>query len=253
MSAYNRWLQEYCAYEPRRLIGIGQTAVASVESAIEDVKAIKEMGFKGVYMPSLPWTDFDYSDPRFDPLWEVLSDLELPMCFHTFGTRRRPGDNSPSMMNPRGGSPLNGWHTVIRDNQDVIGMFIFNHIFERFPKLKLVCVEADAGWAPHFIYRMDHMYLRHRFHQKAADLQKLPGEYFRENVWLTFQDDLVAFKTVDLMNPRRLMWANDFPHADSTWPWSHSLLIGQTEGLSEENMHLILHQNVKDLFQLDIE
>jgi len=44
---------------------------------------------------------------------------------------------------------------------------------------------------------------------------------------MTFQDDWVALKLVDMLNPRRLMWANDFPHSDSTWPWSRELLLGQ--------------------------
>ena len=30
------------------------------------------------------------------------------------------------------------------------------------PTLRVVCVEADAGWVPHFMYRMDHAYKRHR-------------------------------------------------------------------------------------------
>ncbi|RDJ93652.1 hypothetical protein B4Q13_20510, partial [Lacticaseibacillus rhamnosus] len=27
-------------------------------------------------------------------------------------------------------------------------------------------------------------------------------------------------RSADQMNWHRLMWANDFPHSDSTWPWS---------------------------------
>ena len=49
----------------------------------------------------------------------------------------------------------------------------------------------------------------------------MPSEYFRENVYMTFQDDWVAFQVTDLMQRRAgCMWANDFPHSDSTWPWS---------------------------------
>ena len=54
------------------------------------------------------------------------------------------------------------------------------------------------------------------------------------------------------MNEKRLMWANDFPHSDATWPWSHTLLMGQTQGLTDHQKHLILHQNVVDLFKLDV-
>src|SRR3546814_1823722 len=70
----------------------------------------------------------------------------------------------------------------------IISVFIFGGVFERFPELKLVCVEADAGWAAHFMYRMDHAYKRHRHWMKGKELSRLPSEWFRSNVWLTFQE-----------------------------------------------------------------
>jgi predicted TIM-barrel fold metal-dependent hydrolase len=208
------------------------------------------MGFKGVYMPGAGCTAEDFDDEIYDPLWATCVELDMPICFHTFGSRRRGAESAWTRI--RGKNQINGWHATIRDNQDIIGMLIFGAVFDRFPDLKLICVEADAGWVPHYMYRMDHMYARHRYWQKAPPLKRLPSDYFRDNVWLTFQDDLVAFQTAELMNPKRLMWANDFPHADSTWPWSHSLLAEQTKGVSEENKHLILHQNVKELFDLQV-
>ena len=115
---------------------------------------------------------------------------------------------------------------------------------------QMVCVEADAGWAPHFMYRMDHAYERHRFWQKCEPLSKLPSEFFRENIYLTFQDDYTAFRNVDQMNPRRLMWASDFPHSDSTWPWSQDVLAEQTANLTEEQKRWILRDNVRELYNL---
>ena len=61
-------------------------------------------------------------------------------------------------------------------------MLVFGGVFERHPKLSVVCVEADAGWAPHFMYRMDHAYKRHRYWMKGKELQRLPSEYFREHI-----------------------------------------------------------------------
>ena len=91
--------------------------------------------------------------------------------------------------------------SIIRGNQDIIGTFIFGGVFERHPNLKIVCVEADAGWVPHFMYRMDHAYNRHRYWMTAGhELSKMPSEYFRENVYMTFQDDWVAFKMKDMCN-----------------------------------------------------
>ena len=76
-------------------------------------------------------------------------------------------------------------------------MLVFGGVFERHPKLRVVCVEADAGWAPHFMYRMDHAYKRHRYWMKGKELARLPSEYFRDHITLTFQDDWTAFQAAD--------------------------------------------------------
>ena len=52
-------------------------------------------------------------------------------------------------------------------------------------------------------------------------------------MYLTFQDDWVAFKLLDLMNTDRVMWANDHPHSDATWPWSQEMLTEQTTHMTE--------------------
>jgi uncharacterized protein len=250
MQAYNRWLEEYVSAAPERLHGLGMTAVRSVAEAIEDFRRIKEMGFKGVMLPGSPGTAEDYDDPSFDPLWRAAVELSLPISFHILTGSRGTNalaDGSRMHRGPR----IAAWQTVIRGCQDIIGMFIFGRVFERHPGLKLVCVEADAGWAPHYMYRMDHVYKRHRAWLKCEEMQKLPSEYFRENVYVTFQDDWVAFRMTALCNPRRLMWANDFPHSDSTWPWSQELLREHTKSLSAEETAWILRDNVRELYQLN--
>src|SRR5207249_314801 len=84
--------------------------------------------------------------------------------------------------------------------------------------------------------------------EATLDLARLPSEYFREHVYLTFQDDWPAFQMTGLLNPRRLMWANDFPHSDSTWPWSQELLAREAACLTEAERELILHDNAAELY-----
>ena len=45
-DAYNLWLAEYCDATPDRLVGVGQTAMRSPAEGIEDLRKIKELGFK---------------------------------------------------------------------------------------------------------------------------------------------------------------------------------------------------------------
>jgi len=131
-----------------------------------------------------------------------------------------------------------------------MGMLVFSGVFERHPKLKVVCVEADAGWAPHFAYRMDHAYKRHRYWMKGKELARLPSEYFRDNISLTFQDDWTAFQFADRLGPHQLMWANDFPHSDSTWPWSQDVIKEQAGHLDPGLRKRILRDNVVELYRL---
>jgi predicted TIM-barrel fold metal-dependent hydrolase len=243
-DAYNLWIAEYCSSHPDRLIGLGQTAMRSVEEGIEDLRKMKAMGLRGVMMPGNPQVS-DYDDPIYDPFWEAAVDLDMPLSFHILTSKQ---DNFKTR-----GPRINGFLSIIRGNQDLIGTFIFGGVFERHPKLKLVCVEADAGWVPHYMYRMDHAYDRHRsWMLKGRELAKMPSEYFREHIYTTFQDDWVAFRMRDMCNFRRLMWANDFPHSDSTWPWSQELLKQHTKDLSQVEKDAILHDNVAELYHLSI-
>jgi predicted TIM-barrel fold metal-dependent hydrolase len=185
------------------------------------------MGFKGVMLVGQPGHE-DYHHPDYDPFFEAVVDMGMPICFHILTSGK---DEMRTYRGPK----INGFQSIIRGNQDIIGTFIFGGVFERHPKLKLVCVEADAGWAPHFMYRMDHAYKYHRYWMKCDELDRLPSEYFKENVYMTFQDDWTAFQLRDFMNVERLMWAE------------------HTADMSEWECDRILHDNVSELYGLNVQ
>jgi predicted TIM-barrel fold metal-dependent hydrolase len=239
-DAYNLWITEYCDPHRERLLGVGQTAMRTPAEGIADLREIKRLGLRGVMMPGFPVLE-DYDHPIYDEFWAAAVELGLPLSFHIL-------TNKDGLNFQARGAKLNGFMTIIRGCQDIMGMLIFGGVFERHPQLKIICVEADAGWVPHYMYRMDHAYDRHRYWLTADKLSKMPSEYFRENIYVTFQDDWVAFKTMDLCNPRRLMWANDFPHSDSTWPNSQALLAKHTAALATEHKQWLLHDNVAELY-----
>lgn len=245
-QAYNQWIAEFCATASERLIGMGQTAVRTPTEAIRDIEEMKALGLKGVMLPGMPPQE-DYDHPMYDELWEAIVDLEMPPSFHILTSR----SDTPGADHVRG-PKLNSFMSIVRGNQDIIGTLIFGAVFERHPDLKVVCVEADAGWAPHWMYRADHGYDRHRNWLTAGELSRRPSEWFTGNVYLTFQDDWVAFKMTDMVNADRLMWANDFPHSDATWPNSQALLQKHAAGLDEHTRRRILHDNCAELYNLTV-
>ncbi len=243
-DAYNRWLQGFCGGLPGRLYGMAQVVINSPDEGIEEVRKAKEMGFRGVMLPGEPGYE-DYHHPDYDAFYEAVVDMNMPICFHILTSKR---DNMRTYRGPK----INSFLSIIRGNQDIIGTFIFGGVFQRHPKLKLICVEADAGWAVHYKYRMDHAYLRHRFWLTCAELEKMPSEYFDENVYMTFQDDWSAFKLREHLNINRLMWANDFPHSDATWPHSKELLAMHTADMTDWERSRVLHDNVAELYGLTV-
>jgi predicted TIM-barrel fold metal-dependent hydrolase len=248
-AAYNEWIAQFCAQDPTRLIGQGQTALRSVEEGIADLEHMKELGLRGAMLPGYAacHDDGDFDDPRWDPLWRAAVDLGMPLSFHILTTSQDQLGGT-RFRGPR----MNGFLAIIRGCQDIIGTMIFGGVFERFPQLQVVCVEADAGWVPHWMYRADHAMERHRnWLTASASMTRYPSEYFRENISVTFQDDWVAFQTAHLMNHEKLMWASDHPHSDATFPNSQTVLAEQTAHLSTAVRDAITWKNCARLYGLE--
>jgi predicted TIM-barrel fold metal-dependent hydrolase len=244
MEAYNRWLAEFCAPYPDRLIGLGQCAVKSPSSGIRELEAIKAFGFKGVMLPGMPGTEEDYYHECYTEFFDAIVELGLVPSFHILTS----GENLKQNFR---GSKINSFMSIVRGNQDLMSMFVFDGIFMRHPELKIVSAEADGGWLPHFMYRMDHAYDRHRHWMKGRELERKPSEYFRDHIYFTFQDDYTAFRYKDDVNVERMLWANDFPHSDSTWPFSQDVIARQTSHLTVAEKNRVLHDNVAQLYKLD--
>ena len=249
--AYNLWLQELVSDAPDRLFGVGQTALRSVEEGIADFRRIKDQGFVGVMLPGDPPIESDWFDEVFFPLWETSIELELPISFHTLASGRNKRAAS-DLLTVGKSKNVNFGMEVLRANQDAITDFVLGGVFERYPALKLVCVEAGAGWIPDYLHRMDHFYHHHRALYKVEDMERLPSEYFFENVYVTLQDDPVALSLIDRLDAKRLLWANDYPHSDATWPWSRNILAEQAKGLTDEQRRWLVHDNVKELYNLPV-
>lgn len=88
----------------------------------------------------------------------------------------------------------------------------------------------------------------HRVRQITRE--SLSSEFFLENIYVRFQDDWSAFQMTHLMNPNRMLWANDYPHSDSTWPNSQTLLTEHTKHLNDGVKRAILRDNVRELYKL---
>jgi predicted TIM-barrel fold metal-dependent hydrolase len=239
-AAYNRWLAEFCATNPKRLIGMPMISMRSPAEALQELQQAKAQGFRGVMLPGDP-KENDYDHACYDEFWRACVDLKMPVSFHILTTK-------DGIMERVRGSKLVHQIVTVRGVQNIMLMMILGGVFDRHSKLKVVCVESDAGWVPHFKFRMDHAYERHRFHLPTEKLQQMPSTYFDENIYVTFQDDYSVKHVKGGLNMQRVMWATDFPHSDGTYPRSREVIAFVTEGMSAKDKADLLYNNAASLY-----
>ena len=173
-DAYNRWLQSYVAHDPKRLVGLGQTALRTVKEGIADLERIKAMGFRGVMMPGNPG-EKDYDDPAYDPFWEACEQLGVVVCFHSGaapneeffgpGWPEKADADYPGAMGIYVSEVL--WWTY-----RPLTFLIWGGVFERFPRLKVSFTETGCGWMlPPYLRLLDHNYHDVQFSAKLGDFR----------------------------------------------------------------------------------
>ena len=172
-EAYNRWLAEYCADAPDRLYGLAQVSMRTPEDGVAELKAVKAHGLQGRDDAGRSRRPRTTTARSTIPCCATAVELKLPLSFHILTTK------SGSMVQISRGPRINCFLSIIRGCQDIMGTLIFGGVFDRHPNLKVVCVEADAGWVPHYMYRMDHAYKRHRYWMKAPPLEASAQRIFR--------------------------------------------------------------------------
>lgn len=246
-DAYNRWLAEYCSIDPQRLTGAFVIVARTIDEGIEELRQARAMGFRTVMLQGDPIVE-DYDHPCYDSFWEACVDLGLAVNFHILTNRQ---DMDTSGQRRSRGPKICDHQRLIRGNQDIISMFVFGGVFERHPQLKMVTVEADASWLPHYAHRMDKAYDFHRFWQNA-NLSRRPSEYLYDNIYLCFQDDYPIGDMPNLLPMQRLMWSNDYPHGDGTYPNSAAVIEKLTAKLSAQDTQRILHDNAAAVYGIQL-
>jgi predicted TIM-barrel fold metal-dependent hydrolase len=130
---------------------------------------------------------------------------------------------------------------------------LFSGIFERFPDLRILLVEANIGWIPTLLEQSDDMFMRYRWYTGAhKEMKSTPSEIFHRNFWATFMLDTVGMDLLHRMNVDHLMWSTDYPHSGSDWPNSRVVIERVFRGVPAHLVRQMLHDNVVDLYDLDV-
>lgn len=239
-QVYNDWLAEYCRHSPAHLVGLALISLADVDRAVQELERCAELGLKGAMIWNSPPDERPYSSAEYDPLWQAAEELQMPLSLHAL-----TGYNESRIALSSVFFITSTYHEVERS----LTTIILSGVLERFPALKLVSVESQAGWVPYFLQRIDRAGQTRKDNYPTV-LTLKPSEYFHRQVFVTYIDDPVAIRTLDLIGEDNLMWSSDYPHNASTWPHSRDVVERDFGHLAADVRRKVVRDNVMRLYQL---
>jgi predicted TIM-barrel fold metal-dependent hydrolase len=98
---------------------------------------------------------------------------------------------------------------------------------------------------------MDQMQKRRHLYREKLPLRA--SDYFRRQGYVTITDDAVALRALEPSDARRLLWGNDYPHDEGTWPNSQPQIESIRKALPAEDASMVLGGNAADLYGFDLE
>jgi uncharacterized protein len=158
---------------------------------------------------------------RYWDIFEACEHFDIPIAFHVAGQGRQMS----------GAGQVNYYSEMHAGFASLpmamLPSFVFNGVFERFPRLKLVLAELGWDWVAPYCWRMDSAWAMLR--DEVPHLNRPPSEYIREHCWFSTQP-LVEPENIDQTDAvfelfeqegfsDRLMFSSDYPHWDYDSPY----------------------------------
>jgi predicted TIM-barrel fold metal-dependent hydrolase len=248
-KAHNRWLAELCAESPARRAGVAIVPILhDIDAALAEINRAAESGLRGgILIPSM-WQPYPpYHDARYDRVWAACADLGLPVHVHSGSADKESyGEHVGIYV-----SEVRWWS--VRP----LWFLLWSGKFEQFPNLKFVVTECGAFWASDLLWTCDIVYDREHAAKKLGSelgkqLTKRPSEYFDRNCSIgasnTRRRELARRYEIGVAN---LMWGNDFPHPEGTWPHTKEWLRNAFWDISTEETAAILGGSAANVYGFD--
>jgi predicted TIM-barrel fold metal-dependent hydrolase len=214
--------------------------VARVPQALAELKA---MGFKTFLIPIMPKGEggrpLNYSLPDMEPLWTAIEDSGLPVCFHV-GEFYHDGPGALATSGMINFAPF----------RKTLGELIFGGIFDRHPALQVVFAEAEINWIPGALQTAATMYDCYRG-LISPQIAHHPRHYWHKHCYATFINDPAGLRLLDIVGHDRVMWSVDYPHQESAFGISRTVMDSIVDAVTPDQARAILGGTAVKVFKLD--
>ncbi|HET8562448.1 MAG TPA: amidohydrolase family protein, partial [Candidatus Binatia bacterium] len=216
-----------------------------------DMKEYAKAGCHAVQIPSTI-AGSGYYEPCYEPLWATAQELGLVLAIHSGtgqGQKRkrvgvaREGDVRKQVIDMNRPLPA----------VEFISNLIFSGVFDRYPELRVVCTEFDAGWVAGMIERLDYAFGRESTYDSERNIIKFePSEYIRRNIFFSVEDDRAGVLTTPLYGEDNFLWGSDYPHHVTTWPHSGETFEANCQGFPPSLARKLGRDNAIRVYNLNL-
>lgn len=236
---FNDSLAEAHVKYPERLYGLATLPMQKPDLAIKEARRIAGMpGMKGVYLATCV-LDRELSDEAFWPVYEVLSDLGLPVFLHPLNVIGMEDRLKDYFFANLLGNPM--------DNTVAAAYLVFGGVLDRFPDLDIV-LPHGGGAFPFLIGRLEHGW---SVRPECRGLERSPREYLSRFYYDTITHDPQALRyLIDVVGADRVLLGSDYCF-DMGYEQPRRFLT-ETETISDTDKQAILETNARKLLKLPL-
>ena len=229
--SYNRWMADIVKKAPDRFRWI--VVLLNMDHIHDELNFGKANGACGVYMRGLE-ADRRLSDSYFYPVYDVASQLDMPICVHSANGSITSYDfflDEPGFCKFKL-AVVGAFHSLVNDG-----------IPERFPRLRIGIIEVSAQWIPYAIHDLARRHIR-RGKQLSHQLLK------DKRVYVTCQTDDDLDYILGYAGPDNLVIGTDYGHSDNASEIEALRKLKDEGKLAPEVIGKILDDNPRALYGL---
>jgi predicted TIM-barrel fold metal-dependent hydrolase len=237
---------EFTRYQPSRLKSVAKLPMLDPQAAAAELRrAVKELGMVGMVTPQHV-RDKNLDHPSFDVVWKEAESLGVAVCVHGGG---QAIDQVPIGVD-RFKTRLET-HAFTHPVGQMLAVMSFSvgGILHRFPKLRVAFLEANVGWLPFWLDRLDeHWELTP---EQAPGIDRKPSEYILSgNCFIGCDpDERTIPYVVDACGEGVVVYASDYCHWDCAFPDTVKI-IAERGDLSKSAKEAIFDRNPARLYGL---
>jgi predicted TIM-barrel fold metal-dependent hydrolase len=244
-KTYNDWVVEFCQPFPDKIKAIGVVNLDDVQEGVKELERCAKMGLVGAMITTYPPEGRSFVSEEYEPFWSAAEDLGMPLSLHAATNRALIFNATHTRM-----SYLVNMDYWIRMS---LSDMCLSGVFERHPKLQIGAVEYELSWIPHFLERLDYGYTQRPKASTQFQMKKgvVPSDYIRQNVFFGFQEDAQGIRDRHIIGVDNLVWGSDYPHQESTFPYSQKVLKEILADCTEEEAAKIYNKNGARIYNLN--